>query len=62
MVLGLVELPEGRIDAELPEQRLHAEGARLVRDDRHDPRAECFVLHELREQLHERHCRRLIAR
>jgi hypothetical protein len=33
---GLVELAHRRVDADLPEERLHAEGAGLVGHDRHD--------------------------
>ncbi len=36
-VLGLVELADVGVDAELAEHPLHAEGARLVGHDRHDP-------------------------
>jgi hypothetical protein len=39
-VLGLVELADGRVDADLAEEVRHAEGARLVGDDRHDALAE----------------------
>ena len=34
----LVELTDVRVDADLPEQRLHPEGARFVGHDRHDRR------------------------
>ena len=54
-VLRLVELPERRVDAELAEQARHAEGARLVGDDRHDARPERRVLQQVAEQAHERH-------
>ena len=61
MVLRLVELAHGRVDADLAEQRLHAEGARLVGDDRRDARAERLVPEKLREQLDEHHGRGLLA-
>ncbi len=60
-VLGLVELARRRIDRHLPEQRLHAERARLVGDDRHDVRTERRVAQHLRQELHEHHRRRLLA-
>ena len=43
----LVALAEGGIDADLLEQRVHAERAGLVRDDRHDARAELLVADEV---------------
>ena len=36
----LVALPERRVDLHLAEERVHAEGARLIRDDRDDPVAD----------------------
>ena len=39
-VLGLVELAERRVDADLAEEVCHAEGARLVGDDGHDAPAQ----------------------
>ena len=42
-VLGLVQLPDLGEDPELPEQALHAEGARLVGHDRHHPLADLLV-------------------
>ena len=50
---GLVELAHVRVDAGLAEQRLHAEGARLVGDDRHDQIAHRLVAQQPREQPHE---------
>ena len=44
MVDGFVELALGCIDADFLEQRVHAEGAGLVGDDRHDAVAECSCL------------------
>ncbi len=54
-VLGLVELADGGVDAELAEEALHAEGARLVRDDRHDVAPDVLVPHERGEHAHEGH-------
>ena len=54
-VLRLVQLALGRVDAQLPEHALHAEGARLVRDDGHDARADLLVAHQGRQQAHELH-------
>ena len=39
----LVELADVRVDPDLAEQRLHAEGARLVGHDRHDVAARCSL-------------------
>ena len=50
-----------RVDADLAEQRLHAEGARLVGDDRHDELADLLVLQQLRQHPDERHRRRDLA-
>ena len=54
-VLGLVALALGRINTELAEHALHAEGARLVGDDGHHPIADALVLHQGAEHAHERH-------
>ena len=54
----LVELAAVRVDADLAEQRFHAEGARFVGDDRHDVLADLLVLQQLRQHLHEHHRRR----
>ena len=51
----LVLLAAGGVDADLREQHLHAEGARLVGDDRHDALAPLGVAHQVAEQLGERH-------
>ena len=53
----LVALAEGGVDADLLEQRVHAERARLVRDDRDDPRAELRVPDEVPQQPGEDHRR-----
>ena len=55
VVHRLVELAAGRVDAELPEQRVHAEGAGLVGDDRHHPGAEGRVAQQLPQQRREGH-------
>ena len=60
-VLGGVELPHLAPDPQLPEHPLHPEGARLVGDDRHDARADHRVLHQLLQELDERHRRRDLA-
>src|ERR1041385_6828446 len=49
------------IDPALTEQRLHAEGARLVGNDRHDQLANLLVAQHLRQHPHERHRRRCLA-
>jgi hypothetical protein len=54
-ILGLVQLPHGRIDADLTEQVGHAEGARLVGHDRHHARPQGLVLEQVAEQAHGRH-------
>ena len=55
MVDGLVELAERGVDAELPEQGVHAEGPGLVGDDRHHPWPERLVAHQVAEQVGHRH-------
>ena len=57
----LVELALRGVDAELAEQALHAEGARLVRHDRHDARAELRVAQQRGQDAHERHRGRDLA-
>ena len=54
----LVALAERRVDADLLEQRVHAEGPRLVRDDRHDPGPELLVANEVAQDPGEDHRRR----
>ena len=56
-VLGLVELPFGGVDAELPEHAFHAERARLVWNDRHDAFANVGIARQRGEQPHEGHRR-----
>src|SRR5262245_40446927 len=51
----LVQLADVRVDADLAEERLHAEGARLIRDDGDDQFAQPLVAQQLREQSHEDH-------
>ena len=53
-----VALPERRVDPDLLEQRVHAEGARLVRDDRHDPRPELRIADQVAQDPGEDHRRR----
>ena len=43
----LVALPERRVDPDLLEQRVHAEGARLVGNDRHDAFADVLVAQQV---------------
>ena len=50
-----VALAEGGVDADLLEQRVHPEGPRLVRDDRHDPRAELRVADQVAQDPGEDH-------
>ena len=54
VVDGLVLLALRGVDPELLEQRVHAEGARLVGDDRHDARAELRIAAQVAEQPGER--------
>ena len=62
LVHRLVKLALRRVDPNLPEQRIHAEGARFVGNDRHDVFAQSFVPEQHREQAHERHRRGNFAR
>src|SRR3990167_4018740 len=55
LVHRLIQLADRGIDAELAEHAFHAEGARLVRDDRHDALAEFLVLEQLGEDPHKGH-------
>ena len=43
------------VDLDRREERVHAEGTGLVRDDRDDVRGEVLVAHEILEQTHESH-------
>ena len=54
-VHGLVGLAVRVVDLRRREQRVHAERAGLVRDDRHEPVADLRVLHQVLEQPDERH-------
>ena len=54
-VLRAVELADLREDAVLPEHALHAEGAALVRHDRHDALADILVAQQRVEHAHEGH-------
>ena len=60
-VLRHIELAHRRIDADLTEQALHAEGARLVGDDGHDVLADLLVLQQRRQHAHEGHGGRDLA-
>ncbi len=53
----LVALPERRVDLHLAEERVHAERARLVGDDRHDPVADARVAEQVAQQAGEHHRR-----
>ncbi|SIK16700.1 Uncharacterised protein [Mycobacteroides abscessus subsp. abscessus] len=61
---GDVVLPVRVVDLRGREERVHAEGAGLVGDDRHDALAELLVAHEVLEDADEAHRRRdrLLAR
>ena len=61
---GDVLLPCGVVDLRRREERIHAERARLVGDDRHEARADALIAHEVLEESHEGHGRgdRLLAR
>ena len=57
----LVELPRVRVDAHLPEQRLHAERPRLVGHDGHDQLADDGVAQQAAQQPREPHGQRRLA-
>src|SRR5207244_1251086 len=61
LVDRLVLLTLGGIDAELAEHAFHAEGARLVRHDRHDVSSDLLVADQRGERAHERHRGRDLA-
>src|SRR3712207_5227935 len=54
-VLGPVELADLAEDAELAEHALHAEGAALIRHDRHHPLADALVAQQGVEDADEGH-------
>ena len=54
-VLRRVELAHRGIDADLAEHAFHAEGARLVGNDRHDVLADVLVPDQRGEDPHQRH-------
>mmetsp|Transcript_128371 Transcript_128371/g.332851 ORF Transcript_128371/g.332851 Transcript_128371/m.332851 type:complete len:482 (+) Transcript_128371:1099-2544(+) len=56
MVHGRIMLAERRVDLELVEEGVEAEGAGLVRDHRAAPLPEVAQLHELPQQIGEGHC------
>ena len=49
-IFGFIQLTMRRIDPNLSKQIRHAERARLVRNDGHDPRAERLVLQKIAEE------------
>ena len=51
----LIELADTRVDADLAEQRFHAEGAGLVGNDGDDQLADFRIAQQLRQQAHENH-------
>ena len=51
----LVVLALAGVDPDLLEERVHAEGAGLVGDDRHDPPPEARVAHQVAQELGEDH-------
>ncbi len=51
----LVQLPHRGVDTQLAEHAFHAEGTRLVGEDRHDALAQILVLDQLRQDPTERH-------
>ena len=53
----LVKLSFGGINSNLAEQRVQTKSPRLVRNDRHNLPANCFVAQQHREQTNERHRR-----
>ena len=53
-ILRIVQLAERRVNADLPEERVHPERPRLVRNDRHDARSERLVAQQAAEEPHER--------
>jgi len=55
LIHRLVELALVRVDADLAEERVHAERARLVRDDGDDVAADGGVLEQATEQADEGH-------
>ena len=63
-VHGEVVLPVGVVDLGRGEERVHAEGAGLVGDDRHDAVTEVLLAHQVLEDAHEGHGggRHLLAR
>ena len=51
----LVELAHAGVNSHLPEERFHAEGARLVGNDGHDQLADLRVAQQFGEHAHEHH-------
>ena len=54
-VHGLIELAHRRIDGEATEQALHAEGARLIRNNRDHTRPQFLVSRQLLDHPDHRH-------
>ena len=50
-----VQLPFGRVDAQLSKHAFHAERSRFVRDDRHNPIANLPVAQQRRQDAHKGH-------
>ena len=61
LVLRLVELAHRGVDADLPEQILHAKGTRLIGHDRHNACTDLSVLDELGQQANKHHCGGVLA-
>ena len=52
---GVIRHAPGRVDLELGEERVHAEGAGLVGDDRHDPLADVLVAQQVPDEPDQGH-------
>ena len=52
-----IKLPSVTVDPGLPEERFHAEGAGLVRNNRHNQLAEFRITQQLGQQMHVSHGR-----
>ena len=61
-IVRLIKLALAGVYSNLPEQRLHAEGARLVGDDRHNALTEFWILQKLGQDSDERHGSRRMGR
>src|SRR5262245_10977612 len=56
--MGMIELSLAGIDADLAEERLHSEGARLIRNNRNDSFADIFLFQEIGQDANKSHCGR----